>query len=250
MSLFSNLFHNPFKHKTIGVFYICTGKYHIFWDEFYRSAEKYFCPGNPKQYFVFTDAEMPDMPSNVKVISQERLGWPDDTLKRFHIFQKAYPYLSGVDYLFFFNANMSFRNKVRPAEILPTDMQGLVGVIHPYYYEGPSNAPLETNPASTAFVQLEQVKHYLQGCLNGGTKAAYMEMADTLKQRVDEDEAAGLMAIWHDESQLNRYMAEKGGYKFLDPGFAKPEGRTGFPFKERIVQLDKAKFGGHHFLRS
>lgn len=250
MSLLSSLSLNPFKNKTIGVFYICTGRYHIFWEEFYRSAESFFCPDNPKQYFVFTDAQMPSMPSNVRVIHQQRLGWPDDTLKRFHIFKKAYPFLDNIDYLFFFNANMSFRNKVRPAEILPTEAEGLVAVIHPYYYEGPGNAPFETNPASTASIKSGQAKHYLQGCLNGGTKSAYVQMVDTLQQCVDKDEANGLMAVWHDESHLNRYLAESGHYKVLHSGFAKPEGRQGFPFKERILQLDKSKFGGHHFLRS
>ena len=40
----------------IGMLYICTGKYTVFWPEFYRSFEEKFLPGCEKEYFVFTDA--------------------------------------------------------------------------------------------------------------------------------------------------------------------------------------------------
>ena len=28
----------------LGILYICTGKYDIFWEDFYKSCEKYFLP--------------------------------------------------------------------------------------------------------------------------------------------------------------------------------------------------------------
>jgi len=51
--------------KKIGILYICTGKYDIFWKDFYLSCEKYLLNdidenGNKKfekHYFVWTDAE-------------------------------------------------------------------------------------------------------------------------------------------------------------------------------------------------
>ena len=41
----------------IAILYICTGKYNIFWKDFYTSCEKNFIPNSEKHYFVFTDAE-------------------------------------------------------------------------------------------------------------------------------------------------------------------------------------------------
>ena len=72
----------------IGMLYICTGKYTVFWPEFYRSFEEKFLPGCEKEYFVFTDApaiEYEDAP-RVHRIYQEAYPWPYSTLKRFSIF--------------------------------------------------------------------------------------------------------------------------------------------------------------------
>lgn len=40
----------------VAVLYICTGKYDVFWKDFYISYEKYFLPDCEKHYYVFTDA--------------------------------------------------------------------------------------------------------------------------------------------------------------------------------------------------
>ena len=43
--------------KSIGILYICTGPYVLFWKDFYESFEKNFLPSYEKKYYVFTDAE-------------------------------------------------------------------------------------------------------------------------------------------------------------------------------------------------
>ena len=40
----------------VGMLYICTGKYTVFWPEFYRTFNEKFLPNCEKEYFVFTDA--------------------------------------------------------------------------------------------------------------------------------------------------------------------------------------------------
>lgn len=39
----------------IAILYICTGKYNVFFRDFYSSSEKYFLPNCEKTYFVFSD---------------------------------------------------------------------------------------------------------------------------------------------------------------------------------------------------
>ena len=59
----------------IAILYICTGKYDVFWKEFYRSCEQYFLPNSNKNYFVFTDSkELYDEKNNDKIfkIYQEK----------------------------------------------------------------------------------------------------------------------------------------------------------------------------------
>lgn len=98
----------------IGILYICTGKYDIFWKDFYLSAERYFMQDQSFiiEYYVFTDSpKLYDEENNKHIhrIKQKNLGWPDNTLKRFHIFLRIKEQLEReTDYLFFFNANLLF----------------------------------------------------------------------------------------------------------------------------------------------
>ena len=41
--------------KSIGILYICTGKYIAFWESFYESFEKNFLSDTIKNYYIFTD---------------------------------------------------------------------------------------------------------------------------------------------------------------------------------------------------
>ena len=45
------------KTKRVAILYICTGKYNIFFADFYRSAEEYLLTDKQykKEYFVWTD---------------------------------------------------------------------------------------------------------------------------------------------------------------------------------------------------
>ena len=55
----------------VGMLYICTGKYTVFWPEFYRTFNDKFLPNCEKEYFVFTDApaiEYEDAPASIASI--------------------------------------------------------------------------------------------------------------------------------------------------------------------------------------
>lgn len=43
--------------KSIGILYICTGPYVLFWKDFYKSFQEKFLVDFEKRYFVFSDAE-------------------------------------------------------------------------------------------------------------------------------------------------------------------------------------------------
>jgi len=77
---------------TIAILYICTGKYDVFWKQFYKSCRKRFIPDYSKDYYVFTDAEIlyKEEQGNVHKIKQECLGWPFDTLMRFQMFLRFF----------------------------------------------------------------------------------------------------------------------------------------------------------------
>src|SRR5437879_4384279 len=155
----------------IGILYICTGKYDVFWKNFFLSAEKYFLPGYEKRYFVFTDSKYIYDEKNLKVqkIYQETLGWPFNTLLRFKMFLGIEEDLKNCDYLFFLNANIVFIDRINN-DILPdTANDGLLAVKHPGFWDKQnSEFWYDRNISSSAYIPYGQGEHYFMGGFNGG----------------------------------------------------------------------------------
>ena len=235
----------------IAVLYICTGKYTVFWDRFHAGCERFFLPSHQKEYFVFTDGELGSGASGqVHRVQQENLGWPGNTLMRFHMFSRVADQLRAFDLCFFFNANMDFVQTVGD-EFLPTDEEGLLVVRHPGYcrvpYEEGGKLPYERRPESSAYVPLWHPGYYVCGGLNGGYTASYLELVSALRRAIDIDLEHNVVAQWHDESHLNRYILGRP-CKINSPEYAFPEGWR-LPCVPKIVILDKSRYGGHDFLR-
>jgi hypothetical protein len=240
--------------KKIGILYISTGKYTVFWKDFFSTAEQFFLSEGDyeKHYFVFTDAETIENQGNPRIhkVNQEALGWPYITLDRFTIFQKARPAIDEMDYLYFFNGNMLFVDVVG-ADILPSLTFPLVLVKHPgFYNKDRSQFTYESDSRSSAAINNEEGQFYFMGGLNGGITSAYLRMVEYLERQVELDKKNGVMAIWHDESHLNRYAIDHANLiKVLEPIYGYPEGWD-MPFEPKIIIRDKARHGGHDFLRN
>ena len=159
----------------IGILYIATGKYSCFWQEFYQSSEKYLFTHDEKHYFVFTDS--PDIKGdNVTVFYRECQGFPNDTLFRFDMFLSQHDSLEKMDYLYFFNSNVVFKDYVDRELIPEAEHNYLLGVLSPM--ESIRNfSPLlftyERNKKSLAYIAPHQKGkyHYYMGGLNGGRTA-------------------------------------------------------------------------------
>lgn len=232
----------------VAILYICTGKYTIFWKGFYASASKFLFPGIEKRFFVFSDGDTSLFEgSDITLIPQENLGWPDNTLKRFHIFLQAEEALRHYDYIFFFNANCVFVAPVG-AEMLPSPQERMVVVRHPGYYNtSPINFPYDRNPRSLAYIPWGKGEHYVAGGVNGGCTAAYLEYIHDMVCAVDTDAANGIMARWHDESHLNKYILTHP-CKILSPSYCYAE-EIVIPFPCIIRVLNKRRFGALSWLR-
>lgn len=233
----------------IGILYICTGKYRIFWKDFYKSCEKHFLPGYTKKYFVFTDAQNFAPSPNVITYFQERLEWPFTTLLRFNCFLKAEKDFADCEHLFFFNANIKFLADITD-DILPTDAEdGLLAVLHPGFYEKTNKEfTYDRTPSSTAYIEQGAGIHYFMGGFNGGTTTNYLALIKTLSSNIQTDLENNIIALWHDESHLNRYLLDKSP-KILTPEYGYPEG-LGLPFKPKVLIRNKNKYGGNDYLRN
>jgi len=221
----------------VAILYICTGRYAQFFDGFYMSAEQYLLQGIEKHYFVFTDQEQLTEADNVELLIRPCRGFPEDSLFRFDRFLEIKDKLKDYDYTFFFNANMRFVAPVGE-ELLE---ERLTAVLHPGYYDKPEwRYPYERNKQSKAFIPAhEDDYYYYMGSLNGGKTEDYLALTETCSRHIHEDWEQGIVACYHDESHLNRYLREHS-CKPLSPAYAYIEGEK-LPFEPKILLLDKTK---------
>lgn len=227
----------------IAILYICTGKYNQFWNGFYQSSEEYFLKGKAdKEYFVFTDNMELCNDKQVHLHYRECQGFPFDSLFRFDLFLSIEKEIANFDYIYFFNANMQF---VKPVgeEFLPTEEDGnLAAVLHPLILRRPFFFySYERNKKSLAYIPL--VRHhqyrYYMGSLNGGRAKEYLELVRTCAKNTRADYDKGIIAMVHDESQLNRYLFDHK-CKALAPSYAYPEGKD-MGYEPIILIRDKVK---------
>jgi hypothetical protein len=229
------------KKPTIAILYICTGKYILFWKNFYESAEKHLLHNYEKHYFVFTDNSeifMGHLP-NIHIQYQQALPWPYPTLYRFKFFKSIQEQLKQFDFTYFFNANCRIFQDIDAVNFLPMDNEHLVVTQHPGFWDAPLHKfTYEYNPLSMAYIQPGQGEIYVSGGLNGGETSNYLTFIETCFQYTQTDIEKGIIALWHDESYLNKYIIGKK-IKILHPGFFYPEGKE-LPF-EKMVHIENKK---------
>lgn len=120
-------------------------------------------------------------------------------------------------------------NVYYPSEIL-------VATQHTGYYS--RRGTPETNPASLACVNDAEEMEYFVGAFNGGKSSEYIKMAETLSNNIDIDYSKGIIAVWHDESHMNRYFIDNKPTKILNPSYCYGESMN-IPFDKKLLALDK-----------
>ena len=196
--------------------------------------KKYFLTNHDVTMFVFTDQEIPTKDGLVS-FSHIHEPWPNPTLKRYHVFDKHKEELLKMDYLYYCDADMRFVSEVGD-EVLPKSESNLIATEHPGFYGG-RRGTYETRPDSTAYVSDREGDCYFAGGFNGGTAEAFLKMSSIIKERVDKDLEKGIVAIWHDESQMNRYLIDNKP-SILNPSYCYPESWQ-LPFEKKLLALDK-----------
>lgn len=237
--------------KSVAILYICTGKYVQFWDDFFCSCEKNLLLHTVKHYYVFTDSHPVEHSEcdRVHLIDQKQLGWPKDTLYRGHIFLKHWHQIQHHTYVFFMNANLLILNKVEEADLLPDQPDQFVACIHPGYFDKfPTDFTYDRNPQSCAYIPLGNGAHYFAGGLNGGSPTVVKKFITQMVEWIEFDESKNIVARWHDESYLNKFLLDYPYIKMLSPAFLYPEGWN-LPFEQKISIRDKKLLGGHAKLR-
>jgi len=182
----------------VALIFICTGKdYWKFIVPAVNSAKRFF----PADILLFTDS--PTQYDVAKQVTIPHAGWPYVTLMRYHTMLGQREWLSAHSHIFYLDIDMEV---VGPGgeEILS---DGITGTIHTSFIlsKGTYCTP-EENPRSTACLSKKDIRKMYTGCFVGGESKAFLSMCETISKNTDIDNANGFIAVWHDESHLNRYL--------------------------------------------
>ena len=216
----------------VGLLIIATNKYIKFVQPLITSADKFFLPNDEVTYFLFTDSTEDIQTSRrIEHINIQHQPWPYPTLYRYKHFVENYNKFNNMDYLFYTDSDMLFVDYV-DKEIIGD----LVGTIHPGFMGGRGTP--ETNPKSLACVYPHEHMKYCAGGFNGGSKESFLKMSKTISDNINTDLKNNIIAVWHDESHMNRYFINHPPEKFLSPSYCYPESWN-IPLKKKLLALDK-----------
>jgi histo-blood group ABO system transferase len=220
---------------------IATNKYIQFVEPLLDSIEENFLNGHEISALVFTNHEIEESSENVKIVQIEHEPWPIPTLKRYHYFMKEAEYISQFDYCFYMDVDMRIVGKVGD-EILGN----LVATQHPgFWYKSVDEFSYERRPESKAYIPYGEGKMYYAGGFNGGKPEHFLKMSETIVNNVEEDFKNNLIAVWHDESHMNRYLVNNPPTVELTPSYCYPESvkfnptSWNVPFEPKILALEK-----------
>lgn len=182
----------------IGILLISTWKYNKFIDPTIQQIRKFFFKNSKVVICLHTDSEENhDADFTIKI---EHKNWPLITLERFQTFvenQDKYD----CDYLFYVDIDTKILKHVNEDildDFVVTEHSGYVGKI---------GTP-ETNPISKAFIPKSEYTKYICGGFFGGKKETFFKVAKLLKENIEADLQKNYIAIWHDESHLNKYYSQ------------------------------------------
>jgi hypothetical protein len=224
---------SPAKPK-LAIVTIATGKYYdLFFRDFEASVLDKLAPGCEIKIYCFTDHQGP-AGAATEIHPARHMGWPFDTLLRFHLMASILDRLMMHDFILYMDSDMTAQAAIDPV-LLSND---LVAVCHPGFLQNPCAATFEKDSMESAFVPQYKRIEYVQGCFWGGQPFAFKELLLVLTKKIDEDLARSKIPVWHDESYLNWYLADHA-FLPLSPAYAFPEENYNLPIQPIVLHRVK-----------
>jgi hypothetical protein len=235
--------------KKVVIGFIGTNKYASFFDNFYRTVKRYFLPDCERTILFFTDTHPVNLPTDVVVVPIEHKPWPFVTLERFNYIMKSEATIRQHDWFVYLDADMAVNTEILSTEFFNSEKEWF-GVQHPGFINGGGTFEYRKKSRASVNIGTDNLSTYWQGCLWGGKTSAVLELCKELAMNTTLDLNEGTIAVWHDESHLNKFFTHhKKDVHTLDAGYAYPEMWT-LPFAKKIVHIDKGSPSPEEFLRN
>ena len=212
---------------------VATNRYMQFVPPLLDSIHQHFLTKTDKDYFVFTNVMDYQLPHDAKKIEILSKGWPGDSYYRYHYFLSIREQLEKYDYIYYLDADMRVVGEV--GEEVLTE---LLGVQHPGFITNKQGTPEDRQVDSTAYITRDKISQYCCGGFQGGSSKAYLKLCKTISDNIDEDDRKGVLAIYHDESHVNKYFVHNPPTRILNAGYCAPESAWTVPFPYKVLALD------------
>tara|TARA_Y100000310_G_scaffold161867_1_gene161816 strand:+ start:3822 stop:4604 length:783 start_codon:yes stop_codon:yes gene_type:complete len=203
----------------IAIAFIGTGRYAEFFPRWKEAVDTYFLNDCHKTIFAFSDQVDKSYfnVSDVRLVSTPPVIWPEATLYRYKFLDIVMNdlhsgFLEEFDYVFYIDSDLYAVDDIKLDDMIKAG-KNLVGVHHPGNKRDPNWHTLERRKESLACVDQPLQAFgpsavYHQGCLWGGSSKAIGKMVKVLNERIDDDYKRKVVAVWYDESHMNRYFLE------------------------------------------
>lgn len=255
----------------LAIFSIATNRYLNYYIDLINSYSRKCDHGLNVEFHLFTDQDEKAQAIFLNYpwvkISTHKIDpytWPAATLLRYKIYLEEFDRIQ-ADYFMHLDADMLFLSDIGPhlEDIFIEDSMFLVR--HPGFYRPTGFKYLkfalsrphiavkdlsrkirdggvgawEKNKSSSSFVNRSSRKKYYCGGTWIGSSRAFKDFLEVNTKNVDLDRRQGVMAVWHDESHLNKWAANNTFIE-LGPAFCyEPTYRQLESIKPIIMAVDK-----------
>lgn len=202
----------------LSISYICTGKYNIFFKDFYESFQDCFCKGHKLSFVIATD-----QPSSYckykdcKLYHVQRYFKHSDLnfikFRKWHDILLAEDFLQTQDYCFYMNGNLRCHSKVTLDDLFNGKQQ--YAVYHSLFDKTVMDMKesLTTCKQSAAYFDAwnsdnyPNYKYYQAGNV-GATSKEFLRMCHFIESSRHYDAYHGFDKYikWHDETYYNKYI--------------------------------------------
>lgn len=219
---------------------IATNKYISYAENLLESMNKFAFADTKSKVSLFVFSNMSQLFKNrlgrvaTKGVNITHVPFPLISLLRYHYYSECTE-LNDYDYIFHIDCDMIFKSDVSEEILSKRTCVSHPGMVS---FKNKNSYPYDKNPVSNAYVSDEAGKHYYQNCFQGGEKEEFLSMCKLLRNRCEEDLRKNYIALWHDESYMNRYMVENEPTLVLPPTYAQPESWPSFG-ETKILHVDK-----------
>ena len=212
----------------IGFVTYATGPYNAFVKDLWASMQLHAFKRHDVHLYVFTDdVDAYSGRANVHARYQQRVGWPFDSLGRHFLFLSNIDWFADLDYIFSIDSDAIV---VGPLD--ETMLGERVAVLHAWFFGldlGTYPHDNRTTPAGTrlsaAYIEDVERQCYFAGGVFGGSVRGFRGILEQTVALAQADLNASLprVALWHDESYLNRAFLDVPPDVVLAPNFMYPE---------------------------